>query len=200
MIRKNVDVSKGIANGTIAKLHGVFLKENAVVKTENMQRGRQVQMVNASDVECLIFQHQISSWKESNHFPSLPICCFPLMSDTRTIQRRFGNDRKGKRVTVRQFPCTSALVLTVHKTQGQTLDRIILGSLSKRDKFGMTGLLYVTVSRVKSIEGFYTCELLVPDEKKFKPRTSVIKVMERLQELADRTKKRLQSSPHNAIA
>jgi ATP-dependent exoDNAse (exonuclease V) alpha subunit len=50
----------------------------------------------------------------------------------------------------RQFPLTVAYSITVHKSQGATLDKAVL-DISQRDF--QSGLTYVAASRVKSLQG-----------------------------------------------
>lgn len=52
--------------------------------------------------------------------------------------------------TRRQFPLTIAYRITVHKSQGTTLDRAVV-DISHRDF--QPGLTYVAVSRVRTLEG-----------------------------------------------
>jgi hypothetical protein len=57
-----------------------------------------------------------------------------------------------------QLPCVLSLVLTGHKTQGLTTDSIILACLAPKDKSGVSGWLYVILSRVKTIKGLFLRE------------------------------------------
>ncbi|CCE30183.1 uncharacterized protein CPUR_04031 [Claviceps purpurea 20.1] len=49
-----------------------------------------------------------------------------------------------------QFPLTVAYAITVHKSQGTTLDRAVVDVSAK---YFSPGLSYVTVSRVKTLDG-----------------------------------------------
>ena len=50
----------------------------------------------------------------------------------------------------RQFPLTLAYYITIHKSQGATLEKAVL-DISQRDF--QSGLTYVAASRVKSLQG-----------------------------------------------
>jgi hypothetical protein len=67
-----------------------------------------------------------------------------------------------------QLPCVLSLVFTGHKTQGLITDSIILACLAPKDKSGVSGWLYIILSRVKTIEGLFLRENI---EKK-RPNTS----------------------------
>ena len=63
-----------------------------------------------------------------------------------------------------------SIVLTGHKIQGLTVDSIILGSISKGHRSGVSGWLYVVLSRVKTIEGLFLMEKIEEDPTKYKIR------------------------------
>lgn len=79
-----------------------------------------------------------------------------------------------------QLPCVLSLVLTGHKTQGLTADSIILSSLTPKDKSGMSGWLYVILSRVKTIEGLFLMGKIEQNPAKYIARTDVQREMARL--------------------
>ena len=80
-----------------------------------------------------------------------------------------------------------SLVLTGHKTQGLTVNSIILGSINNTHRSGLTGWLYVILSRVKTIEGLFLMEKIEQDPSKYKLRSDVQKEMTRLREIQSHT-------------
>ncbi|KPM39851.1 hypothetical protein AK830_g6688 [Neonectria ditissima] len=79
--------------------------------------------------------------------------CFddPALAKVVPIYRSSRDFIKGSAVCTRtQFPITIAYSMTVHKMQGTTLDRAV-ADISLRDF--QSGLTYVTVSRVKTLQG-----------------------------------------------
>ena len=69
---------------------------------------------------------------------------FPILPITRTWDK---GSRKHSRTI---FPVVLAYAITIHKSQGLTLKRIVM-DISKRDF--RTGLTYVGISRVKELGG-----------------------------------------------
>jgi len=59
-------------------------------------------------------------------------------------------DFKGAQCTRRQFPLRLAYAITVHKSQGLTLSRVVLDISQKEHSLGLS---YVAVLRVKALDG-----------------------------------------------
>jgi hypothetical protein len=193
IVGKNESVANGIANGTLATLQNVVLQEKAKIRRVRLENGNEVHMVSAADVACLVFRHEIIGWSNSSVFQSLPVGCFPIVPISATKEFRVGPERnKACSVRISQFPCVSALVLTGHKIQGQTLDSILIGNITDRHKYGSTGWVYVALSRVRSSQGLYTLVELPRDPKKYKLRKHVVAEMNRLRKIEERTLQRLQ--------
>ena len=187
MITTNIDVSKGIANGTQAYLKDVTLKPTCEVTIVTLPSGKKVHSVCASDVISLIFLHKSSAWSSIQLFPSLPRGVFPIspsLPQAKTL--RFSATSKVN-VSIKQLPCVLSLVLTGHKVQGFSIDAIILGALGKHHKNGLSGWLYVVLSRVRTVNGLYLMEQIEQDPAKYIIRTDVVKEMDRLRKIESKT-------------
>jgi hypothetical protein len=189
---QNDHVVAKLANGTVGRLQGINLLPAARIRQEAVASaaGAMVHAVYASEVQALIFKHDTQAFKTSNFFPELPAGCFPVEPSTSRKKFSFGG---GSTVTARvtQFNITLACVLTGHKMQGQSVDSVILGDLLGSHKYGATGWLYVVLSRVRTLGGLYTLQLLDEDVSKYKRRATVIREMERLRVLGTKTENRL---------
>ena len=73
-----------------------------------------------------------------------------------------------------------------HKTQGKTLDKLIVGSWG-RYKYGSEGWLYTILSRVADLNDLYILEALPLNIKRFKPRKTVLLENRRIHQLATTT-------------
>ena len=80
--------------------------------------------------------------------------CFPGRSDLAGVVLIFRSTRDFIRgassCTRTQFPLTIAYAITVHKSQGATLDLAVV-DISVKDR--QSGLTYVAVSRIKTLQG-----------------------------------------------
>ena len=167
MVTKNQKVSKGVANGTMATLADVVLKENVTVRVINIS-GHFAYAVYAEEVKCLIFKHSLQTWEKDHSFPSLPEGFFPLVVTTKNTTVPLGSNGETFRVKTTLFPCELATVLTGHKMQGQTVPSVILGNLSARHKYGRTGWIYVVLSRVTTVSGLKLMTPLETNPEKYK--------------------------------
>ena len=177
LILNNADVSKGIANGTLTYVEDIILHDSATPRLVHLY-GMKVRAVYTKDVKCLIFKHTLGDWAEKKLFPTLPDGCFPLLAQKHSPHFKFNGQNLA--VSVVQFPCVLALVLTGHKVQGQGLDAVILGAISNKYKYGAEGWLFVILSRVRFLLGLSTLVRLPSNPASYKPRLRVAAEMQRL--------------------
>ena len=94
--------------------------------------------------------------------------------------------------TLESFKVVPNYAITGHKTQGQTMDSIIVGSY-RGHKFNNDGWIYVVLSRVNNINDLFTMELLDTDVRKYRERKYVKLENERLLALSENLSRRLRN-------
>ena len=192
-VSDNMDVSKGVANGTMCSLYDVCLKDEAFIRTVTLPDNTQVHAVYAKEVVCLLFQHKLATWLKSSAFPTLPPGVFPASHIESPVLCKLGT-QGSFRVTVTQFPCVLSLILTGHNVQVQTMQSIIVGKVDGPHSLGKTGWIYVVFSRVQTINGLYLLFDINPDATKYRPRTKVIQEMNRLRKIEKKSIAKLHSA------
>ena len=120
-------------------------------------------------------------------------------SDAKNIRCKLGSSNDSFSVTVDQFPCTLPNIITGHKVQGQSLNSIILGTLSPIHQYGTTGWIYVILSRVRTLSGLFLMVKLCTDVAKYKPRFHVMAEMKRLRAKEKNTLHRLANATFENI-
>lgn len=88
-----------------------------------------------------------------------------------------------RKLSRRSFPMVLAYAITIHKSQGLTLDRIVM-DISERDR--VTGAAYVGISRSRKLDGIMFDYAF--DISRFQDRSSLVK----LQRREDRDRRALQ--------
>ena len=88
--------------------------------------------------------------------------------------------------TITSFLAYPMSSMSGHKTQGNTLDKLIVGSWGKY-KYGTKGWLYVVLSRVSDLDHIFLIEKLSTDPKKFLPRKNILLEMKRIRKITQKT-------------
>ena len=142
MITANVDIVDGLVNGatgtlekiTYSNLNNKKFAMKLWIKFDDSRVGREARMRHKN--YCL----------KNNIDENLT----PLERMTRTIQ--IGRKSSNIKVTRTQFPMVPSSAITIHKSQGDTYENVVLHlsnrALSKR-------MLYVALSRAKKAEGLF---------------------------------------------
>ena len=123
MLTKNVWQSKGLYNGALGTVRGLVFSNNA----------RPPSLPSCVLVE--FDDYQGPSAVEGRRI-------VPIVTETVDF-----DPRSGKMGRCQQFPLVLDWAITIHKSQGLTLRRVVLG-IGNRE--GQIGLTYVGCSRVKS--------------------------------------------------
>lgn len=135
-ITTNIDVSDGLANGTVGKLCKVDQNENGDITMIWMLFPKKVGRKLRNKWKGYMREHGIN--------PN----AVPIFSRTSTIPLNNNKTINAKR---KHFPLICACAMTIHKSQGGTFDEIVY----EYDKSHSLDLVYVALSRVTRIEGLY---------------------------------------------
>lgn len=130
-INQNFDVAAGVVNGSCGTLRGVRYWTD---------RGGQRHLKS-----CVV---EIPG-TDAVGVPHLPDHHFPILVDTTELKFEHGGSHKRCTIRRKQVPIEPGFAMTVHKAQGQTMERVIV------DLAGCIGIesAYVMVSRATSLKG-----------------------------------------------
>ena len=124
MLLKNVWQSKGLYNGALGTVRAVLYMDGQ--QHEGLPRAILVEFADYIGPSIVPEQNIV-----------------PIVLKTITFDPRCGKTGKMK-----QFPMELGWAVTIHKSQGLTLDRVMI-DIGERERF--VGTTYVTCSRVRSI-------------------------------------------------
>jgi len=158
MLTNNVDVSDGLVNGAVGTVHGFIADDNQKIKF----------LMIKFDDEKVGLQRK----SESLHQHEYPQC---IAISHAEVSFPIARGRRHVMMTRKQFPITLCWASTVHKVQGKTLSRIVVG-MDNGSRWS-AGQAYVAFSRVTTLSGLY---LLGFDSKVIKVNPAVEKEMDRL--------------------
>lgn len=136
MITTNIDLSDGLANGTVGKLCHVDRNENGDITKLWMLFPKKVGRKLRNKCRDYMRRHNINPF------------AVPITPRTSTIPLNNNKTIVAKR---QHFPLLSACAITIHKSQGGTFDEIVY----EYDKSQNLELVYVALSRVTNIQGLY---------------------------------------------
>jgi ATP-dependent DNA helicase PIF1 len=149
MLTQNIWVGPGLVNGTTGIVEDVVWKEHADIKKDQPQ----ALLIAVDGYNGPALYTQQDGRKVT-----------PVFSILHEWEGASGSCLR------RQFPVTLAFALTMHKSQGLTLNRVVLDI---KDKDNTAGLTYVAVSRVKKLLGImFECGF---NQERFQPSTSKAK-------------------------
>ena len=134
MLTNNIDVSDGLTNGAMGSVTHVICQQG--------RKGIEVILVKFDSENVGINAKGNSPYKDTDS-ASVPI---KRWSTTFTISGRISCS-----VSQSQFPLYLCWAVTIHKTQGLTVDEIVVNMQKKNGRF-QEGQAYVALSRVKTYE------------------------------------------------
>jgi hypothetical protein len=155
MLRENLWVDRRLFNGSMGTIRDIVWEEGANYETDPP----------------LALLTDFDDYKQDGPYlvkdPKSGRSLVPIFRVKREWQRG------SVRCTRTQFPITIAYAITIHKSQGISVDRAVLNSGKKKDF--APGLTYVAISRVRSLRGIMFEEPF--DFKRLKFRTTEVTIM-----------------------
>ena len=145
ILQKNLDVDKGLINGS----QGLIID---FVRYDEARQPRDCSTENGRIAR--IRRDCIDDFMRSQRLTHLPVVKFNNMDAPQTIYPDCAMSERGfatpHSLLIRtQIPLLSGWALTIHKTQGMTLDKAIVDV----GRCFVAGMAYVALSRVKTLEG-----------------------------------------------
>lgn len=156
MINSNIDVSGGIANGTVCVFSGLKLKRGPDPRRKEKINGRHVWTVHASDVESIVLHILKDGKKVSGAEPiELQTCTHKYVAK---IPYLIPENKEAQNITMEQFPVILCTACTGHKLQGQSIDKLMV-----YEWHNAADWVYVVLSRVRTISGLFLRKELNPN-------------------------------------
>ena len=167
MITTNIDVSDGLVNGTSGYLRKIDTNSDQTPTIlwfdfENSEIGIEARFSN----------------QKKQSINGIPLT--PIRRITKDIARKMA--QRYYYINRSQFPITPAEAITIHKSQGQTYDKVVV-HLSKRMEISF---YYTALSRARTANGLYLVGDFNPSEKatpSIEKVRSLLKTMDKQREL-----------------
>ena len=135
----NKSISRGVANGSLVKI-----KHVSVMEEPKWCAKRLAHTIMASKVELIIVSHLEKPGSKRRPFRTLPVGCAAIRSKSTRVSLQSNK----LRVTV--FELLHAEAITGHKSQGMTINKVLVGEGRCRKKW-----MYVAISRVCKLRDLY---------------------------------------------
>jgi hypothetical protein len=205
MITQNSNLARGVGNGMWAIVVDVQLREDVEPRWDASAGAHRV---DADQVACMVIRYTDRDWGTQQLHSDLPPGHFVLVPDTpqnapsgyKVFTYGLGGNEKKFRIT--QLPLIQARAISGHKSQGQTLAKIVVSHLHRRASTGTIycllralGWFYTAVSRTKARTGL-TLETQLPLQHMQQTRLDVLAELARLRVLHEETHARL----HGTVA
>lgn len=146
VITTNVDVTDGLTNGAYGEV------KHIVPKKHKDSNGKEYE---SNEVHAVLVQFDNEragvKAKQQSPYKDKYALCVPIYRVEISFLVR---GRKTVNVTRRNFPLALAWAVTIHKTQGQTVDAIVVDMELAKGKFS-AGQAYVAFSRVTTYDKLY---------------------------------------------
>jgi hypothetical protein len=142
MLTENIDVAKGLANGTRAIVVNIMLKANETYQRVIIGNNISIKAVYASAVEYITLQHINTSIQPTT------FTLKPQQNQFRILLSITATEPELLEMKTIQLPLISNTATTVHKLQGIGVDKLFVYSVCYQKNW-----LYVALSRVRQLKG-----------------------------------------------
>ena len=139
MITTNIDVEDGLVNGACGVLKHITFNENNTPKIIWLNFGENIKI--GSKIR--------NKYKDIMINLNIDLNLIPIYAIDVII-----NTKENYQIVRKQIPVIPAEAITVHKSQGQTYDKVCI-DFTKFNKFKSRSLFYVALSRVRQLSDLY---------------------------------------------
>lgn len=166
MITYNQDCVCGLANGQLGTVTRIQFGEGTkwTVVSDDFMGGIPVKVadrlpeaifVKVARPETVPDSQALRQMRQHYGLEPGTVPIFPYETDNCVIDLAHNHSVRAK---VKQFPLVPAHAITIHKIQGQTLPKVILGSFKSGSSFASFSAIYVALSRTKKLDGLLLLE------------------------------------------
>jgi hypothetical protein len=169
MLKKNLSVPLGLVNGAVGCVYGFMYDKDKAATSPIVYSMSAAQLQKQSksksyqpQIPIVLVQFAADVYLGKSFHPSVPgivpICATP--SEISGVTDRLAKDGPETVGYTRfQLPLVLAWAVTIHKTQGRTVETLLLTP----DECFARGMMYVAVSRVTSLKGLYLLSKLTKE-------------------------------------
>jgi hypothetical protein len=177
MVTHNICMQLGLANGAVGRVVA-FPEPQFDVKVVTDDKGSQFIVRQATSLPPFVLV-QLEREPSAHFRPDLAPRIVPVTLKTDSMQVKIGDHQHS--LSIQQLPIVPYHSSTYHKAQGLSCDKLCLWHVPTD---GDPLMLYVGLSRVRTLAGLYLRELLtIAAARRAKPPVELLRELSRLQQL-----------------
>jgi hypothetical protein len=187
-VTENVATALGAANGSQGNVVGFKFADTDDGAPSTELRDVSISGVTIRVAMCnalpeLVFVHLLNNAAGVCALPGLPANVFAFSPCTKSVSVMLNSHKLSFRLT--QFPLVPCAAATLHKVQGQSMTRAVVGLWRDRKMVAQNAMTaYVALSRLRTLAGLYITQPLTRDDcDYFVPALDIVNELERLDAL-----------------